>query len=338
MDVVDMVAVVGACGPERLRHAKGLAVMSNRSFLTVPDLGDSDPISEAIDLLRWRQCAAGTVVEFPADTDVLGLIGAVAAGDVPIRLVAIVCVVDAVHLLDDLDRDDYVVTSPVNRHNVTAAALLIARQIEYASAVVLVNWTSLPTGQLSALMALISHLGPQAHLSLHGDDLTFPPTSSPYTSGQDRPGWVRLVNGDFDPRMTDTRVSALRYEHLRPLHPFRMERLLYTIESGCFGKVIRSVGFCRLASRPNVVAQWDHVGRMVVLAPLAVDGTLGVDEEMLAIGQELAFIGLDLDVDGLCAALDDAMLTDEEFQGGPKSWLRFADPFPPWSIASERAD
>jgi len=77
---------------------------------------------------------------------------------------------------------------------------------------------------------------------------------------------------------------------------------------------------------------------MVSLVPLTVDGHLGPDEELLAIGQELAFIGLDLDVDGLRAELDDAVLTDAEFAKGSGCWRGFADPFPPWSIASERAD
>lgn len=333
-----MVAVVGACGPERRRQAKRLAHLCNRSFLGVPDLGDADPIGQAIDLVRWRRCTPGTVVEFPADIDVIELIGAVTPGDSPIRLVDIVCVVDAVRILDDLDRDDYLAASSVHGHEVTAASLLLVRQIEYASAVVLVNWAPLSTAQLSTLMALICHLSPQAYVSLHSDDFTSLPMGSPYTAGQDRPGWVQLVNGEFAPRMADPRVSALRYEHLRPLHPARMERLFYKIESGRFGKVIRSVGFCRLASRPNIVAQWDHVGRMVSLIPLTVDGHLGLDEELLAIGQELAFVGLDLDVDGLRAELDDAVLTDAEFAKGSGCWRGFADPFPPWSIASERAD
>lgn len=338
MDAVDMVAVVGACGPQRRRHAQRLADISNRSFLGVHDVGETDPIGQAVDRVLWRQCTSGAVVEFPANLDVIDLIGAVAPGGGSVRLVGIVCVVDAAHILDDLERDDYVATSPVRGDEVTAAALLFTRQIEYASAVVLVNWAPLSTRQLSTLMALISHLSPQAHLSLHSDDFTSLPMHSRYTPDQDRPGWVQLINGDFGPRMTDPRVSALRYEHVRPLHPARMERLLHEIESGRFGKVIRSVGFCRLASRQNIVAQWDHVGHMFALVPLAVDGHLGPDDELLVIGQELALIGLDLDADGLAAKLDDAVLTDVEFAGGPDSWLGFVDPFPRWGKPSERAD
>ena len=171
-------------------------------------------------------------------------------------------------------------------------------------------------------------------MSLYRGQLVSTPTGAPYTPDQDRPGWVQLVNGDLDPRFADTRVCALRYEHLRPLHPARMERLLDSIEQGQFGTVIRSAGFCRVASRPNIVAQWDHVGCMFSLVPLAADDQLGGDEELLAIGQELAFIGLDLEVERLRAELDDAVLTDAEFAAGSGSWLSFADPFPPWHIAS----
>lgn len=338
MEPMEVVAVVGSCGPERLRCATRLAAASRRAFLGSADLDVVESVGQAVDRLRWQRHARGAVVEFPAETDVVELIGAAAAADSPIRLVDIVCVVDAEHLLDGFERDDYVTKNHEQDLEMTAAALLIARQIEYASAIVLVNWMEVPTALLATLLALVSHLGPLAHLSLHDDDPASLLTGTPFEAGQDRPGWVQLINREFRPRMTDSRVGTLHYEHLRPLHPVRMERLLYTIESGVFGNVIRSVGFCRLATRPNIVAQWDHVGRMVALVPLVIDGQLGADDELLSIGPELVFIGLDLDIDGLRAALDDAVLGDAEFAAGPTTWAEFADPFPPWQVTSEQAD
>ena len=57
----------------------------------------------------------------------------------------------------------------------------------------------------------------------------------------------------------------------------------------------------------------------------------GVDacsRSFAAIGQELAFIGLDLDANALHDVLDSAALTDDELTAGPAPWARYPDPFP----------
>nr|WP_243752384.1 GTP-binding protein [Leucobacter weissii] len=136
--------------------------------------------------------------------------------------------------------------------------------------------------------------------------------------------------------MTDPRVAALRYEQLRPFHPGRLLRLLNErVEPGEFGTIIRSAGFCRLATRPRVIAEWNHVGSMFSLEPLASDDRLLPDDEILALGQDLAVIGLDLRRRELVAALDEAALTDREAAAGPTSWAEFSDPFPAWHTADE---
>lgn len=277
-------------------------------------------------------------MEFEASIDAIELVGALTSREGSTRLMGVVCIVDAVHIFDDLQRDDYVAARSAPGLEVTATALLIARQIEYASTVLIVNWETLPTDRLSVLIALMSHLNPVARVLLDSSDTDALPTDSVYTPAQDRPGWIRMLNGDFAPGATDPRVSALHYEHVRPLHPARMERLLHTTESGRFGAVVRSAGFCRLATRPDIVAQWDHVGHMMSLTPLALDNAMDDDEELLAIGQDLGFVGLDLDHGALRTQMDAAVLTDDELAAGPRAWCDFVDPFPPWHTASERSD
>ncbi|GAA5596001.1 G3E family GTPase [Kocuria rhizophila] len=133
-------------------------------------------------------------------------------------------------------------------------------------------------------------------------------------------------------------MSSLRYENVRPLHPQRLGDLLdHRIETGEFGTVLRSAGFCRLATRSHVIAQWNHVGRMICLSPLARDEDMGERDELLALGQDLGIIGLDLDVPALRRAFDDAALTDDELAAGPAAWSQFHDPFPARPTA-DRAD
>lgn len=347
MGAVDVIAVVGTCAAERLGYARRLAAATERMLVPAARLARSpDPIDEAAALAPWASAsestAAGAVLEFPGATPVTELIGTLSDEGGPTRLIGVVCVVDAAHLLDDLGRDDYLSTAvredPKDSEHTARAALTVS-QIEFASTIVLVGWTPLSTADLATLMALVSHLSPQARLRLHREGAPPLEAEAPYAAAQERPGWVGLVNEDFAPHMTDPRVSGFRYERLRPLHPARLQRLLdERIEVGEFGTVIRSSGFCRLATRPQVTAHWQHVGRMISFLPLTEDDRLDDGEELLAVGQDLAFIGLDLDQDALRAALDDTVLNDEEFAAGPAAWAALEDPFPAWKTAPDRAE
>jgi G3E family GTPase len=188
-------------------------------------------------------------------------------------------------------------------------------------------------------MALVSNLGPRARLRLDHGQTEFRLSGTPYAVGQERPGWVGVLNGEHDPHMSDPHVSAFRYENIRPLHPGRLQELLdERIEPGEFGTVIRSAGFCRFATRPSAVGRWDHVGRMISFDPLGRDDALGAGEDLLALGQDLALIGLDLDREALAVALDHAALSDAELAAGPDAWAGYPDPFPAWPKAAERAE
>lgn len=340
VDAVDVVAVVGGCAPERRRYARRLAMAHRRMLVPAARLAKTSEPAELAAALAGRAApSAGAVVEFPGDVAATDIIGALAHADSGIRLSGLICVVDATHLLDDLNRPEYTrPRSPRLATDLIATALLVATQLEYASSIVLVNWAALDTPRLSLVMALVSHLSPRARLRLHREGIEAFEEESAYSEAQERPGWIGILNSDFAPHMTDRRVSALRYEHVRPLHPGRLATLLDRVEAGEFGIVVRSAGFCRLATRPQASAHWEHVGQTISLFPLAEDGHIGDDEELLAIGQELAFIGLDLRHEALHRALDETVLSDAELAAGPAAWSAFADPFPAWQTVPDRAD
>lgn len=336
MPQTDVLAVVGTCPPERHRYAADLAAGTARTLFPAARLAMAlDPVDEALALAPWAETASGAVVEFPTGTPVTEVIGEFAHPSSPARLIGITCVVDAPHLLDDLGRDDYFAhRAPGGGRTYRACALAAVTHIEYASTIVLVGWDALTTPDLSRTLAILSSLSPRARLRLHPSPFPAPEQSAEYTAAQERPGWIAVLNDDHAPHMTDPRVSALRYEALRPFHPARLAALLDgRIESGDFGTVLRSAGFCRLATRPGTVAHWEHVGRMLSFQPLATDADLGADDELLAGGQDLAFLGLDLDGHALCAALDAACLTDDEVAAGRAAWALLDDPYPAWEEA-----
>lgn len=331
MTPIDVIAVVGSCAPERRRAARRLAEEHRSVLVPAARLAVSpDPLAEALALVPWAYREGCSVVEFPTPTPMTELIGTLCEAEERARLVGITCVVDAAHLFDELRRDDYFVRYSREGETGSARALVAVEQIEFASTVLLVNWEPLSTPDLSTIMALVGHLSPHARLRLErGGHSEQPGEPVAFSAGQERPGWVGILNEDFDPHLTDPRVSSFRYEQLRPMHPGRLSALLDGgFARGAFGSVIRSAGFCRLASRPRVTAKWEHVGQMFSMHPLIADDEYEDDDEMLGFGQDIAFTGIDLDRPGLAAALDAAALTDAEFAAGPEVWAGFADPFP----------
>ncbi|MBK0419600.1 GTP-binding protein [Leucobacter sp. CSA1] len=343
MDLIDVTAVIGSCSPERLGAARRLAQQTGSMVIPASRLAISPaPLDEAASLVPWAYTEGRAVVEFPAGVPVTHIIGMLADAEEGTRLVDVTCVVDACHLLDDLQREDYLVRRGPLGVEGRSRALITAEQIEFASTVLLVNWEPLSTPELSTTMSLINHLGPSARLRLHRSGPESPPSRTIYSAGQERPGWIGILNEDFSPHMTDPRVGAFRYENLRPMHPERLSRLLDDrVARGAFGTVVRSAGFCRLATRPGITGQWEHVGQMFSLHPLANDADAWAgdeDDEVLAVGQDIAFIGLDLDRPALVTALDEATLTDEEFAAGPSAWASYPDPFPVSQTAIDRAE
>lgn len=334
MSSEDVTVVVGACAPERRRLARRLARETSRRLIPASRLArETHPIEAAAAAIVDPEPGAGIVVEFDATTPITEVIGAFTSFDEGGRLTGVMCVVDALHLLDDLAADDFVITevdADGTALDCTARALLTVTQMEFASAVIIVNWERIVTPELAMIMAVVSHLSPLARLRLDGSPTSAAIEPVPYRREQQRAGWIGVLNGEADPHMTDPRVSAMRYEHLRPLHPGRLQAFLDRVEAGTFGQVLRSAGFCRFATRTGRVLYWDHVGRTIEFREADPDPHASELEggDLPATGQELAFIGIDLDQTAIRLALDAVALSDAEFTAGPEAWAGYSDPFP----------
>ena len=317
------ILTVGLCTPERRRYAGEISAALGQPVVTAsaapPRLQDRLLLSA---LEAARNAGDAIVVDTPPGVDLPALLD---AGDGEV-----VCVVDARHMLDDLQgsaplaprehaRDD--------RGDIGARARHAAHLIESASGVVIVDWEDTPTEDLSMMMAIVSHLNPGCRIRLSRnavEDLRALAAGTTAPPWRERAGWVHALNGEHAPFMRDPRVSTLRYEQLRPFQPARLMHALDRIDAGVCGTVVRSVGFCRLATRPGVLARWEQAGSAMWLDPL------DDDEGWRATVQEIALTGIDLDAADLTRRLDAAALTDAELAAGPESWLRGADPLPPW--------
>ena len=327
--------IVGVCVPERRRYAIALARATGRRLVRISERPPArregrEPIPPE------RSLGSGELWRFVADVETEIDLPHVDLATDP--RIPVVCVVDALHLLEDLaDRHPLIEGARPgdDRGDVGARARRAVSFIEGATLVSFVNWESIDTARLALVMTIASHLNPAARVRLSrgpAEDVRAL-TSGPQESPQllERAGWVHALNDEHDPHMTDGRVMTFRYEQARPFHPARLAAALDGIESGHHGHVLRSAGFCRLATRPSVLARWDHVGSAIWLDPLSSD------VEVASTVQDIAFTGLGIDARALRNALDDAAVTDDELTAGPTAWHEFEDPLPAWpSIVEER--
>ena len=72
---------------------------------------------------------------------------------------------------------------------------------------------------------------------------------------------------------------------------------------------------------------------MFSLPPVAVDEDLGADDEMLAVGQDIAFIGLDVDAAALTQRSTTLPDRRRVRRHGFVVWRTLSDPFPAWATA-----
>jgi len=324
------IAIMGVCAPERRTYAERTAIALTRPLhlLRHADLR----ANHALPAPRPRTTDDAAVVDLGTDVDLIHAI--VARGGSEVEAV---CVVDARHMIGDLLDDAALAASAPHgdsRGDVGARARQAALALELATRIVWVNWEQVPTPALAVQMALASHLNPTAVVRLSRDPLSDLQSVAAH-DGEilERAGWVRTLNDEHDPYMRDNRVLTVRYDQVRPFHPARLSAALDRLDDGAAGRLIRSAGFCRLASRPGILARWEHVGSAMWIEPL------GADDGRMGMGQEIAFTGLDMSAPKLTHVLDQAALTDDELAAGPSAWADFDDPLPAWpAVDSSIAD
>ncbi|MBO4206482.1 GTP-binding protein [Micromonospora echinofusca] len=269
------------------------------------------------------------------------------------RLDTTVTVVDAAGLLAQLRAGESLEQRGLAAYaddDRTIADLLVD-QIEFAD-VIVVNKTDLvDADDLSRVEALVTRLNPAARQvrATHGQ---VAPAEILHTGRFDleraetAPGWVAELNGQHVPETEEYGISSIVVRDHRPYHPQRLWDLL-TEGLDRFG-VVRSKGFLWLASRPDVQALWSQAGPSARCdpagIPVVVSGEWPDDPDERAeltarwhpvFGdrqQELVFIGVDLDADGLRTALDRCLLGPAEIAAGVDTWQTLPDPFPEWDL------
>ncbi|SKV93036.1 Hypothetical cobalamin synthesis protein P47K/CobW [Mycobacteroides abscessus subsp. massiliense] len=136
------------------------------------------------------------------------------------------------------------------------------------------------------------------------------------------PGWDEEIADGHTPETEEYGISSMTFRSDRPFHPQRLNAALEALQG-----LLRSKGFCWIASRPDIAAIWSQAGPNLTIEPAQFWRNTEV-----APGQEIVFIGVRLDRPRVQHLLESALLTDDELAGGPETWHSFPDPLPTWGV------
>ena len=245
------------------------------------------------------------------------------------KLDTLVTVVDASTFLTEIARGEALADRQMTagEGDARSVADLLVDQVEFAD-VILLNKTDLVTpATLATVETLVRRLNPTAKL-IHTDhgvvDLSevldtglFDPILA-----AEAPGWDEEIADGHTPETEEYGISSMTFRADRPFHPDRLAKALEQMT-----RILRSKGFCWIASRPNIAAIWSQAGPNLVIEPAQYWSTTEI-----APGQEIVFIGVKLDRDRVQELLTGALLTDMELSAGEEAWVKFDDPLPAWGV------
>ncbi|MGV9612634.1 GTP-binding protein [Nocardia xishanensis] len=254
-------------------------------------------------------------------------------GDIA-RLDTMVTVVDASTFLGELVRGQALAERNLEagEGDERSIADLLVDQVEFAD-VLLINKTDLVSANAAGTVeATVRRLNPRARVLraergvVELGEVLGTGRYNPVVAAEAE-GWAEELAGGHVPETEEYGIRSITYTAERPFHPARLASALDQLRG-----MLRSKGFCWIASRANLAAIWSQAGPNLTFEPAAWWSSLEVPA-----GQEIVFIGVKLDGDRVRALLDDALLTDAEFTAGPELWAEFDDPFPAWGELHEHA-
>ncbi|MCF1593712.1 GTP-binding protein [Streptomyces muensis] len=236
-----------------------------------------------------------------------------------------VTVVDAANFLTELDSGDELAERGLDQYEDDERTVsdLLVDQVEFADVIVLNKLDLVDAVTADRLRAALRRLNPTARLvdAVQGQvplQEVLGTRLFDLERAQQAPGWVRELNGDHVPETEEYGISSTVFRSEAPFHPGRLWTFVTEeLDSGTYGKVLRSKGFFTLASRPRVTGLWSQAGSVARFEPSAAR------DDDAPYAQELVFIGTHLRAPALRAALTRCLLADGEH-------VPAADPFPAW--------
>ena len=144
---------------------------------------------------------------------------------------------------------------------------LLVDQVEFAD-VLLLNKTDLVTAEaLGRVETVVKRLNPTARLlhAIRGEvdvkNLLHTGLFDPVAAAE-APGCDEEIADGHTPETEEYGISSLVFRSDRPFHPHRLADALDLLRG-----LLRSKGFCWIASRPKIAAIWSQAGPNLVIEP-----------------------------------------------------------------------
>lgn len=277
------------------------------------------------------------------------------------RLDTMVTVVDAFNFLNDYQSLDNLADRnlALNDEDEREVVGLLVEQVEFAD-VIIINKTDLLTfNKLNKLEGILRSLNSSAKIIRAKRGMVplaevLDTKRFDFDRASDAPGWMAVLRGEEQPETAEYGITSFVFNARRPLHP---KRFFSFVNKKSLPKgLLRSKGFCWIATRSDLVGLWSQAGQIAELSPQAFwwdtvpPSEWPDDPETLASiknqfdgeygdrRQELVFIGRKMDEAKIRTALNACLLTDEEMKGGPEKWATFPDPLPKWIMPDLETD
>ncbi len=266
------------------------------------------------------------------------------------QLDTLVTVVDARNFLDDYHSTDDLQDREmgVTHEDARTIANLLTDQIEFANVILINKTDAVSAEELDEIQGIVRALNPKAKIHLTqrseiGLQEVLDTGLFAMAEAEQSEGWLDSLQG-HTPETEEYGISSFVYRARRPFHPQRFQQLLKSPWKG----VIRAKGMFWLATRHEIAGYVSQAGvlrdtrAMGFFWSAVNEAEWPQDEQSQAeirshiqglYGDrrtEIVIIGRDMDPAALTATFDAALLTEADFEQGPKAWMQLADPFPQW--------
>ncbi|MDO6730532.1 zinc metallochaperone GTPase ZigA [Marinovum sp. 2_MG-2023] len=275
------------------------------------------------------------------------------------RLDTMVTVVDTMNLLKDYASHDFLKDRGQEIGDADDRTLvdLLVDQIEFADVVVLNKVSIAGAERLDAARKIITALNPDAKIvetdySAVPQDRIFDTGLFDFETAHEHPLWAKELYGfaDHVPETEEYGVSSFVYRARRPFHPQKIHDVL----NGALPGVLRAKGHFWIATRPDWLAEFSLAGALSSVRPLGKwwasvpqDRRPNHPEAIAYLErhwaepfgdrrQELVLIGSGMNKPEITAALDAALLDDDQMAQA-EDWPKLPDPFPNWREAPAAA-